>query len=121
MKYSFKRATLSKAAKAARKRNFRLYRLSGMLGNLAQMRYECGNNPALVEGIETAMDSVHALIQQTREEASPSLPKRKLVGINEYYTEFSQNGVKVTPAMERALLLHGAVQRLSETYTSKEQ
>ena len=97
--------SISKAAKAARKRNFRLYRLSGMLGNLAQMRYECRNNPALVEGIETAMDSVHALIQQIREEASP--------------TQFLKTERKVSLSVERAFLLHGAASKLNEIYNNQ--
>lgn len=100
MKRSF-----SKAAKAARKRNFRLYRLSGMLGNLAQMRYECRNNPALIEGIETAMDSVHALIQQIREEATPA--------------QFPKTERKVSLSVERAFLLHGAASKLNEIYNNQ--
>ena len=100
MKRSF-----SKAAKAARLRNFRLYRLSGMMGNLAQMRYECRNNPALVEGIETAMDSVHALIQQTREEATP--------------TQFPKSERKVSLSVERAFLIHGAASKLNEIYNNQ--
>ena len=91
----FKRAGISKAAKAARLRNFRLYRLSGMLGNLAQMRYECRNNPALIEGIETTMDSVHALIQQVREEAAQ--PKREL-----------------SQELKAAFVLHGLNQKMKE-------
>ena len=109
MKHSFKRAGISKAAKAARLRNFRLYRLSGMLGNLAQMRYECRNNPALIEGIETAMDSVHALIQQIREEATSTSTKL-------YIPER-----KFSLAAERAFLLHGAKCKLDEIYNSLEQ
>ena len=85
----------SKAAKAARKRNFRLYRLSGMLGNLAQMRYECRNNSELIEVIETAMGSVRVLIQQIRKEATSTS------------TELSIPERKFSLAAERAFLLHG--------------
>jgi len=94
MKRSF-----SKAAKAARKRNFRLYRLSGMLGNLAQMRYECRNNALTIALIEDAMDAVHNL------------------------KTYIKDGEPVTPqiSINEAFLLHGLGRKLSETYTTKEQ
>ena len=94
MKRSF-----SKAAKAARKRNFRLYRLSGMLGNLAQMRYEMRNNALAISLIEDAMDAVYEL------------------------KTYIKDGEPVTPqiSINEAFLLHGLGRKLSETYTTKEQ
>ncbi len=89
----------SKATKAARKRNFRLYRLSGMLGNLAQMRYEMRNNALAISLIEDAMDAVHEL------------------------KTYIKDGEPVTPqiSINDAFLLRGLGRKLSETYTSKEQ
>ncbi len=97
MKHSFKRATLSKAAKVARKRNFKLYRLSGMLGNLAQMRYECRNNDLAISLIEDAMDAVHEL------------------------KTYIKDGEPVTPqiSINEAFLLHGLGRKLSETYNNQ--
>ena len=94
MKRSF-----SKAAKAARKRNFRLYRLSGMLGNLAQMRYEMRNNALAISLIEDAMDAVNNL------------------------KTYVKDGEPVTLQISasEAFLLYGFNKKLTETYTSKEQ
>jgi hypothetical protein len=99
MKHSFKRATLSKAAKAARKRNFRLYRLSGIMGNLAQMGYEMRNNALALSLIDNAMNAVHEL------------------------KTYIKDGEPVTPqiSINDALLLYGLDRKLSETYTTKEQ
>ena len=98
-KSSFQRAGISKAAKAARKRNFRLYRLNGMMGNLAQMRYECRNNSLAIALIDDAMDAVHEL------------------------KTYIKDGEPVTPqiSINEAFLLHGLGRKLSETYTAKEQ
>ena len=89
----------SKAAKAARKRNFRLYRLSGMLGNLAQMRYEMRNNALAISLIEDAMDAVYEL------------------------KTYIKDGEPVTPqiSINETFLLHGLGRKLTETYTTKEQ
>ena len=91
--------SLSKAAKAARKRNFRLYRLSGIMGNLAQMRYEMRNNALAISLIEDAMDAINTL------------------------KTYAKDGEPVTLQISvgEAFLLYGFNKRLSETYTSKEQ
>ncbi len=94
MKRSF-----SKAAKAARKRNFRFYRLSGIMGNLAQMRYEMRNNALAISLIEDAMEAVHNL------------------------KTYVKDGEPVTLQISvgEAFLLYGFNKKLTETYTSKEQ
>ena len=97
MKSSFRKAGISKAAKAARIRNFKLYRLSGMMGNLAQMRYECRNNSLAIALIEDAMNAVHELITYTKD------------------------GEPVTPqtSTNEAFLLHGLGRKLSKTYNNQ--
>ena len=88
MKRSF-----SKAAKAARKRNFRLYRLSGIMGNLAQMRYEMRNNALAISLIEDAMDAINNLKTYVKD----GEPELLQISINESF------------------LLHGLGRKLSET------
>jgi hypothetical protein len=81
------------------KRNFALYRLSGMMGNLAHMRYEFRNDPALVLRIDAAMDAVNELKTFIKEGSQP----RESISINAAY------------------LLHGLGQKLSEHYTKEIQ
>ena len=77
----FQRTGISKAAKAARVRNFKIYRLNGMMGNLAQMRYESRNNEMEVILIEKAMDAIHALKTYTKE----SEKEPEIISINTAY------------------------------------
>jgi len=81
------------------KRNFALYRLSGMMGNLAHMRYEFRNDHAVALRIEAAMDAVNELKTFIKEGEQP----REAISINE------------------AFLLHGLGQKLSEHYTKEIQ
>ena len=58
----------SKAQSDARKRNFALYRLNGMMGNLGGIYYEYRNNPEICKTLSVAMDAVYETLQQIREE-----------------------------------------------------
>ena len=58
----------SENAKTARKRNFALYRLSGMMGNLGGIYYEYRTNPEICKTLSVALDAVYETIQQIREE-----------------------------------------------------
>jgi len=100
MKRSF-----SKAAKAARKRNFALYRLSGMMGNLAHMLFEFRDDEELNELISEAMDAVAELGHTLKVHRDPG----------------QKDEAEMTPRVRREFLLHGLKSKLSETYTTKEQ
>lgn len=80
MKHS-RKVGISKAAKAARIRNFKIYRLNGMMGNLAQMRYESRNNEREVFLIEKAMDAIHSLKTYLKE----SEKEPEIININTAY------------------------------------
>jgi len=86
---------MKRAKKKYIKRNFALYRLSGMMGNLAHMRYEFRNDFTVALMIEDAMNAVYDLKKQLKEGSQP----RETISINE------------------AFLLHGLGQKLSDHYT----
>ena len=57
----------SKLKKAAQERNFQLYRLSGMKGNLAQIYYERRNDSPAAKELGIAIDAITAVIQHIKE------------------------------------------------------
>lgn len=63
------------------KRNFALYRLSGMMGNLAHMRYEFRGEERMSFLIEKAMDAIHSLKTYTKE----SEKEPEIININTAY------------------------------------
>jgi hypothetical protein len=78
------------------KRNFALYRLSGMMGNLAHMMYEFRNDDALTDLITTAMDAVSELgytLKVHRGSVAEAEVKEftNTISINNLYIEFMEN------------------------------
>ena len=67
MTHHYKRP-MSKAKRDAQRRNFALYRLSGMMGNLGGIYYEYRNNPEICKTLSVAMDAVYETLQQIGEE-----------------------------------------------------
>ena len=92
---------MKKAKKKYIKRNFALYRLSGMMGTLAHMRYEFRDDFTVALMIEDAMNAVYDLKKQLKEGSQPR--------------ESSSNFIN------EAFLLHGLGQKLSEHYTKEIQ
>ena len=60
--------SMSKAKRNAQRRNFALYRLSGMMGNLGRIAYEYRYFDNINLQAFKAMDKVYELIQLIREE-----------------------------------------------------
>lgn len=86
-------------------RNFALYRLSGMMGNLAEMMYQFRNDEEVMDLISEAMDAVAELGHTLKVHRDPG----------------QRNEVEMTPRVRREFLLHGLASKLSETYTKLEQ
>ena len=64
----FRTKPTSKAQRIAQRRNFALYRLNGMMGNLGGIYYEYRDNPEICKTLSIAMDAVYETLQQIREE-----------------------------------------------------
>lgn len=86
-------------------RNFALYRLSGMIGNLAEMMYQFRNDDEVMDLISEAMDAVAELGNTLKVHRDPG----------------QRDEVEMTPRVRREFLLHGLKSKLSETYTKLEQ
>lgn len=86
-------------------RNFALYRLSGMMGNLAEMMYQFRNDEEVMDLISEAMDAVSELRHTLKVHRDPG----------------QRDEVEMTPRVRREFLLRGLTSKLSETYTKLEQ
>ena len=84
-------------------RNFALYRLSGMMGNLSHMLYEFRNDEELNELISEAMDAVAELGHTLKVHRDPG----------------QRDEVEMTPRVRREFLLRGLASKLSETYNQE--
>ena len=85
------------------KRNFALYRLSGMMGNLAHMLYEFRNDEELVDLISEAMDAVAELGHTLKAHRDPG----------------QRDEAEFTPRLAKAFILHCLNQKISEIYNSE--
>jgi Icc-related predicted phosphoesterase len=85
------------------KRNFALYRLSGMMGNLAHMLVEFRNDEELNELISEAMDAIAELSHTIKVHRDPG----------------QKDEAELTPRLHKAFLLHGLNRKISEIHNSE--
>jgi hypothetical protein len=85
------------------KRNFALYRLSGMMGNLAHMLFEFRNDEELNELISEAMDAIAELGYTIKVHRDPG----------------QKDEAELTPRLHKEFLLHGLNQKISQIYNSE--
>jgi hypothetical protein len=77
-------------------RNFALYRLSGMMGNLAEMMYQFRNDEEVMDLISEAMDAVSELGHTLKIHRGPVAEAEvkeftNTISINNLYIEFMEN------------------------------
>ena len=67
MKHSFKRAGISPAQKAARIKNFSIFRLRGVLATLRNIKHLHADIPDVIADIQTASDFIFTALHNIKE------------------------------------------------------